>query len=244
MNKVKFDTIFHDLKQKIENGEYPFHSLFPSENLLTNQYNCARNTVRRALAGLIERGYIQTQQGKRIRVIYKPVTKNEFKMGGIESFKEAAARNHFVGTTKVVKLESVVADEKIAELTEFEIGDELYEVYRVRYVNGKPLIFDINYFLKTVVHDLTEKIAINSIYEYLENVLGVVIVTSKRKLTTELATKLDYQYLELGDFNCLAVISGHTFNSDGIQFEFTQSRHRPDFFSFQDTATRTKYNII
>ena len=164
-------------------------------------------------------------------------------MGGIESFKEAAARNQFVGTTKVLKLDEVIADEKLAEQTEFEIGDELYEVHRVRYINGKPLIFDINFFLKPIVHGLTEEIALNSIYEYLENTLNIVIVTSKRRMTTELATDYDKAYLELGDYNCLAVISGRTYNSDGIQFEYTQSRHRPDYFCFEDTATRRKYNL-
>ena len=68
----------------------------------------------------------------------------------------------------------------------------------------------------------------------------MAIVTSKRKMTVERATEIDEKYLELNDYNCLAVISGQTFNSDGIMFEFTQSRHRPDYFCFQDTATRKR----
>ena len=65
-------------------------------------------------------------------------------------------------------------------------------------------------------------------------------MTTKRKMTVERATEIDEKYLELNDYNCLAVISGQTFNSDGIMFEFTQSRHRPDYFCFQDTATRKR----
>ena len=49
---------------------------------------------------------------------------------------------------------------------------------------------------------------------------------------------VDEKYLELGDYNCLAVVSSQTYNSDGIMFEYTQSRHRPDYFRFQDNATR------
>ena len=64
------------------------------------------------------------------------------------------------------------------------------------------------------------------------------IVTSKRKMTVERATPVDEKYLELNDYNCLAVVTGQTFNADGIMFEYTQSRHRPDYFCFQDTATR------
>lgn len=66
------------------------------------------------------------------------------------------------------------------------------------------------------------------------------IVTSKRLITVEHATSLDKELLDLGDYNCLAVVSGQTFNADGVMFEYTQSRHQPDYFSFYDTATRRK----
>ena len=95
-------------------------------------------------------------------------------------------------------------------------------------------------FLKSLVPGLTKDIAEKSIYEYIENEVGMAIVTSKRKMTVERATEIDEKYLELNDYNCLAVIRGQTFNSDGIMFEFTQSRHRPDYFCFQDTATRKR----
>ena len=68
-------------------------------------------------------------------------------------------------------------------------------------------------------------------------------MTSKSRMTTELATEEDRRHLELADYNCLAVVSGRVFNSDGIQFEYTESRHRPDYFCFEDTATRKKLNI-
>lgn len=95
-------------------------------------------------------------------------------------------------------------------------------------------------FLKSLVPNLTKEIAENSIYEYIENDLGMSIVTSKRKMTVERATQIDEKYLQLNDYNCLAVVTGQTFNADGIMFEYTQSRHRPDYFCFQDTATRKR----
>jgi len=54
----------------------------------------------------------------------------------------------------------------------------------------------------------------------------------------EKMTEIDEKYLDLGDYNCMAVVTSHTYNSDGVMFEYTQSRHRPDYFSFQDNATR------
>jgi GntR family trehalose operon transcriptional repressor len=74
----------------------------------------------------------------------------------------------------------------------------------------------------------------------MENELGESIVTAKRVMTVEKATEMDRKYLDLGEYDCLAVISSHTFNADGIMFEYTQSRHRPDRFAFSTMATRRK----
>lgn len=241
MPKSRFDKIYTELKNKIETQEYDFNALIPSENALTKIYGCSRSTIRRSLSELVKRGYIQTSQGSRVRVIYEPIERKIFKIGGIESFKEAAIRNGFSYDTKVVKLEKIFADEKISAKTGFKVGDELYDVRRIRYINQKALILDKNYFLFPVVHDLSETVARTSIYEYLENKLKIKIVTSKRTMTAELANEEDKKYLELEDYNCLAIISGRVFNSDGIQFEYTESRHRPDYFCFEDTATRHKF---
>jgi Transcriptional regulators len=88
------------------------------------------------------------------------------------------------------------------------------------------------------VTSLTPEIAQDSIYAYLEKELHISIVTSKRMMTVEKMTEIDEKYLALGDYNCLAVVSSQTYNSDGIMFEYTQSRHRPDYFCFRDNATR------
>lgn len=238
MPKAIFQTIYKDLKSKIENQLYPFQQLIPSENILADSYKCSRNTVRRAISMLVEEGYVQSMHGIGVRVIYQPVHQTSFKIGGIESFKESAIRNQLKYTTKVVLFTELIADERIREKTGFEEGTELYYIQRVRYLDGKALIFDINTFLKSAVPGLTRQIARQSIYDYIENTLAMTIVTSKRIMTVERVTELDEKYLELNDFNCLAVISSQTYNAEGQMFEYTQSRHRPDYFSFQDTATR------
>lgn len=134
----------------------------------------------------------------------------------------------------------ITTDERLSALTGFPVGSELYYRQRVRSLDGIALILDINMFLMSLVPGLTKEISEDSIYDYIENVVGMSIVTSKRKMTVERATQIDEKYLQLNTYNCLAVVTGQTFNSDGIMFEYTQSRHRPDYFCFQDTATRKR----
>ena len=242
MPKSKYLLIYKDLKQKIEEDDFQYQELLPSENSLIQTYNCSRNTVRRAISQLVEDGYVQTMQGKGVRNIYQPVEQTSYTIAGIESFKESSLRNHKKGRTEVLFFIEITADEKISRRTGFSVGSELYYLQRLHFLDEKPLIINHNYFLKEAVPGLTPEIAQGSIYDYLENELHMTIVNSKRVITVEKITQIDEKYLHLdvNAYNCMAVISSQTYNSDGVMFEFTQSRHRPDYFRFQDNAVRRR----
>ena len=175
-----------------------------------------------------------------MRVIYQPVGKTTFTIGGIETFQETARRNRLQAVTRVIRFETIIATEQFAAESGFSEGDELWAVQRVRYLDGKALILDINYFLKEFVPGLTPEIAANSIYDYIENTLGMQIITSKRRITVEHATARDENLLDMGTYGCVVVVANQTFNAAGLLFEYTQSRHQPDYFCFQDIATRKK----
>lgn len=238
--KAKYDMIYHDLKQKIEDETYPYQELLPSEHILVKTYGCSRNTVRRALAELTSDGYVQPMHGKGVRNIFQPVEQAAFTVGGIESFQESALRNNKVPFTRILQFSELSADKKIAKKTGFAFGTPLYYIQRLRYLDGIPLILDHNYFNAEQIKGLTPGIARHSVYAYLENELGMTIATSKRTMTVEHMTQVDETYLDLKDYNCLAVITNQTYDDNGIQFEYTQSRHRPDYFQFQDVAARKK----
>lgn len=240
MPKPKYPAIYRDLKERIETGDFPYQELLPSENSLILHYDCSRNTIRRAVGELVKEGYVQTLQGKGVRCIFRPAAQTAYTIGGIESFRESSIRNRLTGTTKVLCFMELTADKKIEKRTGFPSGTELYYLQRLHYLDGKPLILNHNFFLKEAVPGLTPQIAEGSIYEYLEHTLHMTIVNSQRVMTVEKITQIDEKYLEMNinDYNCLAVVSSRTYNSDGIMFEYTESRHRPDYFRFQDNAVR------
>ena len=237
--KALYDAIFRDIRDNIENGTYPYQSLLPSESQLVQAYGCSHNTLRRALALLRDQGYVQPIHGKGVRVIYQPVERASFTVGGIESFAETSARNRFSYTTEVKAFESVTADERIAAATGYATGDELVYVERVRRLNGVAAILDRSYFLAQQVPGLSAEIAEHSIYNYLEHELGCIVAMGKRVITVERATQHDEELLDLEGRDYVAVMTTQAFNAQGIMFECTQSRHRPDMFCFRDTAVRS-----
>ena len=239
MPRQKYEQIYSILKARIESGTYPVGGLLPSETILIEEFSCSRNTVRRALANLVRDGYVQTRQGWGVCNIYQPIEVSAYTMGTIESFAETARRTGQNSTTHVVHFSAFTADEILSRRTGFPVGTELFYLQRIHDLDGIPRIFNHNYSRRDCMPGLTVEIAQGSIYRYLEQEVHMSIVTSKRTFTVERADALDQQWLTLDDFNCLAVVSSQTYNSEGIMFEYTQSRHHPSIFRFQDNAVRT-----
>ena len=240
MPRSIYEDIYKDLKMKIEDNTFAYQELLPPENTLIQTYGCSRNTLRRAVGLLVSDGYVQTMQGQGVRNIYRPSEQTAFTIGEIETFNESATRNGQNARTEVVLFTELCISEKQASYTGFPVGAEVYYIQRIHYLDDIPLIINHNYFLKESVPGLTAEIARHSIYEYLEQELHMTIVNSKRVMTVEKVTEIDEKYLHLNvkDYNCVAVVSSQTYNSDGVMFEYTQSRHRPDHFRFYDNALR------
>lgn len=240
MPRQKFGQIYQELKSRIENEVYQVGQLLPSEAVLISEFDCSRNTVRRAIAQLVKEGYVQTHQGRGVCNIYQKIEKAAYTMGTIESFGETSLRTGQKTSTRVIAFSQTVADLEISKKTGFSIGTPLFNLCRIHDIDNIPSILNLSYLRIDCMPELTAQIAQGSLYRYLENELGMEIVTAKRTITVEKTTELDKTLLNLGNYNCVAVVSNQVYNSLGIMFEYTQSRHHPDFFKFQDNAIRHK----
>jgi len=241
MPKSKFEQIYRMIRDEIESGQISYGEFLPSENEYAARFNCTRNTVRRALSILSGEGFVLPQHGRGVQVIWRPdANRSIFTIGGIESFAEATGRNQKKVVTRVNSFKIITADEKLSMKTGFDIGSELYYIERVRVVDNRALIFDTNYFLRSETEGLTPDIASKSIYHYLEDELHMTITTSRRRVTAEKARKKDMELLDLDSYDFVLVVTGQVFNSKGIMFEYTQSRHVPDQVCFVESAVRQK----
>lgn len=238
MPPSKYQAIYRDLKEKIDSGLYSKGDYLPSEYTLIEEYHCSRNTVRRAINQLADEGYVQSMHGKGVIIIRIPEQQSVFTIGNIESMQEAAERNGMSYHTRVIHFDEDVIDKAMSKKTGFAPGTRVWIIKRIRYLNDEPMIIDTNWLDQAIVPEFSPKQAEESLYRYLENELHISIVTSLRKLTVDKCREEDYQYMNLGDYNCVALVSSRTFNGEGVQFEYTESRHRPDRFVFYNQAKR------
>lgn len=236
MKMVKYTEIYEYIKNKILNDEYKAGEKLPSENELTTLFDVSRNTVRRAINQLSFEGLVASVHGKGVFVLEKQQFK--FLVGGLQSFKEASLNNDLSYSTKVHCFKEIIIDAKLSKKTGFALGSKAFYIERTRIIDGEENILDINYFLKDIIKNLTADIAENSIYAYLENTLSLKIAGAQKIVSVEEASKLDKKLLTLKGYNLIAIIKNYVYLEDGTLFEYTESRHRPDKFTFSTYAKR------
>ena len=76
MPRTKYNDIYKSLKEKIEKNHFKYLDFLPVENDLIKDYECSRNTLRRAVSILVKEGYVQTMQGKGVRNIQAQYYRN------------------------------------------------------------------------------------------------------------------------------------------------------------------------
>ncbi|MFZ4453464.1 trehalose operon repressor [Salibacterium aidingense] len=237
MKKI-YLSIYEDIAYKIEGGDYQTGDILPSEHELLSIYHTSRETIRKALNLLSEHGYIQKIQGKGSVVL--DINKVSFPISGLVSFKELAGKMAGPVATAVQTFRDITPGRGIRTKLKLSGETPVWEIKRVRRIEGENIILDKDYIIKETAPGLTEEICQNSIYEYIEHTLGLTISFAKKEITVEEPTQEDRDLLDLEDFSSIVVVKNDVYLDDTTLFQYTESRHRPDKFKFVDFARRNR----
>ncbi|ABS42852.1 trehalose operon repressor [Clostridium botulinum] len=232
----KYLTIYNEISNKIENNKIQSGEKLSSENEMMKEYNVSRDTIRKALNLLENNGYIQKVKGKGSFVL--DINKFDFPVSGLTSFKELSTRMGVESNTLVKELKLIKPDNFLMKQLNLSKNDDVWKVIRVREIDNKKIILDKDFFNKKYVPLLTKDICENSIYEYLENELGLKISFAKKEITVQQATQEDKSYLDFENYNMIVVVKNYIYLDDMSLFQYTESRHRPDRFKFVEFARR------
>ncbi|TMW70590.1 trehalose operon repressor [Alteribacter natronophilus] len=233
----KFIRIYKDIADRIQQGEYQPQAKLPSEHELMSSYDTSRETIRKALNLLSQNGFIQKVQGKGSIVL--DARKFDFPISGLVSFKELAKKIGDNHQTHVEKLDLIEPGSFIRDQLQMKSSGKVWEVHRVREIDGEKVILDKDFFNEAFIGELTEEICAHSIYEYIESTLGMTISFAKKEITVIEPTAEDRDFLDLDGFSNIVVVKNYVYFDDASLFQYTESRHRPDKFRFVDFARRT-----
>ncbi|MDO4536693.1 MAG: UTRA domain-containing protein [Coriobacteriales bacterium] len=237
--------IYQEIKESIERGTCQFGSFLPSESALVARFGCAHNTVRKALEILAREGYVQPIHGKGVRVIYRPLPPFfDVRPNSVRSKPPHHPTTEkycdVPSVTKILTMEELEANEEFATSTGFPEGEQLLHLESVRSYKRRALEREHNYYRADIVQGITKQIAQESVYDYIENVNDVQLVTFKRMVYMVHADERDYELLDMGDADYLALVLCAVYDSNATLCEVTASRQHPDLFAMLQVARHTR----
>ncbi|RIP34705.1 trehalose operon repressor [Staphylococcus gallinarum] len=238
MVQKKFITIYETLRKDILESNIVYGAQLPSENELVEQYQASRETVRKALNLLVRDGMIQKIRGKGSIVIYQGLT--EFPFSDLISFSEVQQGLDLQHETTIEVLECIAASEVPTVKAALDISGttKLWHLIRTRGINDQVKIIDEDYLVKDIVPEITETVARQSLYAYIENDLQLVISYSNKSITFEPFGTLEYDLFGDNVVPYTATVRGIVHLKDTTKFQYNISRHLATEFKFNDFSRR------
>lgn len=232
----KYLLIYEEIAKQIQEGHYPPKTILPSENEFADSYQTSRETIRKALNLLAQNGFIQKIRGKGSLVL--DLKRHQFPISGLVSFKELAENMGGKAETSVQDFTLELAGREIAKELHVDDDDKVWKVTRVRQIDGERMILDKDFLVERLVPGLTRENCKNSIFEYIEKQLEKKISFAKKEFTVEEPNEEDRRLLDMEGYHAIVVVKNYIYFDDATQFQYTESRHRPDKFRFVDFARR------
>lgn len=212
---IKYKEICNFIEKDIRDGLYNDTKKLPTEETLMKQYEVSRNTVRKAISLLVDRGYVYQVQGSGIFI--RETTKDGcITLGTMKGLTGDFASKKI--TTKVLNLEIAEADEERANKLRCEIGTELYFVKRLRFLDSEPFAIECAYFNKDIIPYLSKEIAKKSIYNYMTTHLKLNIGFADKMIYCELLDEDNANYLGLKENDPTIIIEDTVFLTNGLVF--------------------------
>lgn len=231
--------IYHQLeeyiKAQIENSELQPDEAIPSERVYADMFQISRMTIRQALTNLVNDGYLYRQKGKGTFVNKKKV---EQRLQGLTSFTEDMKERGFTPGSRLVSFEIIPAGREIAERLQLKENTPVYEIKRVRLADDMPMALETTYLPANLVKGLTEEIINQSLYQYIEEKLSLVIYEATQQIEASIAREQELRHLEIEKGSPVLLILRTSTLKDGTPFEFVKSAYRADRYKFVHTMQR------
>jgi GntR family transcriptional regulator len=224
-----YHQIEETIKALIDNGELKPGDALPSENEYTNIFQVSRMTVRQAINNLVSLGYLYRQKGKGTFVAERKI---EQTLKGLTSFTEDMKSRGMEPGSKLLKLELIPAPPSIARLLNLKEHDPIYEIKRIRLANQIPMAFETSYMPANLVKALTDEIVNHSLYNYIEDQLGLKIYHATQIIESSIVKKEEQDYLQLPKGAPVLVMERHSFLKNEQPLELVKSVYRADRYKF------------
>ncbi|MGL5348918.1 MAG: GntR family transcriptional regulator [Peptostreptococcaceae bacterium] len=151
------------IKDMIINKELLEGTYLMPERELCKLQEVSRMTVNKAILSLVNEELLERKQGKGTYVAYQ---KQQHKFQKLKGFSEVMNQNGVNVINKILKFDIKTQNKNILDKLKISNKNELiYEIERLRIIEGEPFALEMVYIPQTMCVDLTEKLVEeNSLY--------------------------------------------------------------------------------
>lgn len=231
----RYREIARELKEQIEEGAYQEHQPIPSEPELAKLYEVSRMTARQAINELVYEGVLYRIKGKGTYVNHQ---KYEKSIHGLTSFSEDMMQKGFKPSSHLIQKNYIQANDVIASKLQIRPGDEVIELTRVRLADEEPMALEVVYLPTAIIKEVPETIGSISLYDYIEQDLGLIIDYSIQEIEAVSLDEEVSQYLKVDAGAPCLLICLQSYLKSGQIFEYVESYYRSDRYKFIQPAYR------
>lgn len=213
LEKLQVDILDHKIDKD---------SRLPNEEQLQERYGVTRYSLRKAIADLVARGLLYQVQGSGIYLRKQPKG-NIFSLDDTLGITlESKKANRKLETTVIHFAEIAFGELELKpQSIELPPNTSLYFVERLRIIDHKPFVVEYAYYLKDIVKYLNREIAEQSIYAYLQEVVGLKFGFADKRINAEKLTEEAASLLELNENDPTIVIRDQSYLTNGELFNFS-----------------------
>ncbi len=229
MANFPFQRLQADLASLI--NKTPAGQRLPSEPDLAKQLGVSRATLREAMRSFETQGLIRRRQGSGTFVVGKVQALNSG-LEVLESLDTIAKRMGLEMSVSDLSIESVNADEELANLLALPVGSNLTRVRRVVRAEGRPVAYLVDLLSEDVLSpkDLPADFNGSVLDHLLER--GDPLTTSRADVSAIGATADVAKPLEIQRGDVLLHFHAQLFNSEGKPVDYSLSYFIPGYFHF------------
>ncbi|MEO9174988.1 MAG: GntR family transcriptional regulator [Gaiellales bacterium] len=229
--------VYRFVADQITHGELPPGAQLPSERSLCDQLQVSRTTVRRALAALSEDGLVESAPGRGTFVTGGPLIEPA---NGLLSFTELGRRRGLAPSARV--LEHLVRPATFDEAERFRVapGAELFELRRLRMLDGAPVaVDDARVPLARVPGVLEADFETASLFGCFEQA-GCPPMRADYTVEAAAADERTAELLEMVAGGPVLLAATTSFDSQGRILELARTFYRGDRYRFQSSLVRRR----
>lgn len=216
---------------QIINQELSVGDLLPSERKLTEQFDVSRTTVRLALRDLESKGYISTKHGKGSFVVDHH--KMLVNLSDMYSFTEQMKSIGKIPNTTLLDFKIIEDDEKLSKVFKNNVHSFI-KLVRLRSADDMPMLYEETYIPQEKFPNITpEALKHRSLYDIFKEDYNEIVKMAYEEFSAVIATDKEAENLQLEKQVPVLKIYRTTINLDNEVIEYTESKARPDQFSYR-----------